>query len=173
MNFKSIILKNIQFSKDYFEGEYYLGFINKPISILYAITDTVENKFEGEKETNREEKFSDLEQLFEKFIETLNVKKYLEYKKDTAQKLVDDSVKHKSQKEKKTEKDRLNNSMYLDHIGIEWRKDFWDVSNQQTIITKERYEIVLNFTDPLYINYHVITVEINAENFEIQAVFLE
>lgn len=172
MNFKSKILNNTKVSKDYFDGDYKFDFLPKIVGVQYAITDTVEELVIDAQKTNRFEKFTDLESFFIKLINFLNKNEFENYKVKISQKLSDESLKHWKPEKIENERKRLCNEIYLDSIGIEWRKDFWDFENDE-IIYNERYEITLGFIDEKYRNVHTITVEINPENLEVDDAFFE
>ncbi|VXB49311.1 conserved hypothetical protein [Flavobacterium sp. 9AF] len=172
MNFESKILKNTKISEDYFDGDYKFDFLPNIIGIQYAITNTVEKKIINELRTNRFEKFTHLENLFIKLINFLNKNEFENYKVEISQKLSDESLKHWKPEKREKERKRLCNEIYLDSIGIEWRKDFWDFENDE-IIYNEKYEIVLGFTDDKHRDERSITVEINPENLQIDDVFFE
>ena len=72
MVFKSEVLKNTQLSQNYFDGDYKFDFLPYIIRTQYAITNTIENRIIGELKTDRFEKFTDLENLFIRFINFLN-----------------------------------------------------------------------------------------------------
>lgn len=172
MNFKSEILNNTTISENYLDGNYIFGFSPDKIRIQYAITNTVENKIIGELKTDRFKKFAELESLFMKLNNFLNKNEFENYKLNISQKLADESLKNWNPKKRENERKRLFEEIYLDRIVIEWRKDLWDVLDDE-IICNEKYEIVLGFIDDKYKDEHSITVEINPENLKVENVFFE
>ena len=172
MSFESKILNNTKISEDYFDGDYKFDYLPSIIGIQYAITNTVEKTIIDEPKTDRVEKFTDLENLFIKLLNFLNKNEFENYKVKISQKLSDESLKHWKPEKRENERKRLCKEIYLDRIGVEWRKDFWDFENDE-IIYNEKYEITLSFIDDKHRDEHRITVEINPKNLDIYDVFFE
>ena len=167
MDFNSKILKNTKQSEDYLDGEYKFDFLNEIVDVQYAITDTTERWIRDVKKTNRLEKFIDIENLFSKFIHFLNKNEFENYKRAISKKLADESLINWTKERIKKEKVRLFEEIKLRYIDFEWRKDFWDIEDEN-IIYKEKYEIGLRFIDEKYIDAREIYVEIDSNNFKIK-----
>lgn len=172
MYFESEILSNFKISENYFNGEYKFDFLPNVTSVYYSITNTIEDTSSDKLKNNGIEKFTDLENLFIKFIHFLNENEFENYKVNISKKLANESLRLLKPEAREKERKRICKEIYLDSISIEWRKDFWDFEKDE-IIYNEKYEIVLGFIDNKHLNNHNITVEINSDNLEISDAFIE